>query len=357
MKVKEQRASLELRTLDDTEGEFEGYIAVWDSVDSYNSKFQRGSFKKTIQERGSKIKVFYDHEHLVGSSQEIREDDHGVYVRGKLNLAVEKAQECYAFLKDGTLDGLSFGFRTIQEGFEAGIRVIKEVQLFEYGPVIFPANSAAEITGVRSTDFTNTLDENLVRVAPYRTMDALSDTISDIWYDEFTKPDNIIQLLDDAISKFHASYLEAAQNYVNMFWVRNPNGDMEARSERNMEYPHGNNLAVAFRSAQKSIDTLCSETSLTKAELEQLRKGQLIDKRGKLDELPEEIKKAHQEQRVFMVEALCKELRSGFNDAEKRRIKALLVESETEIRDNLEENQLIAADEISSFFAELRSNL
>lgn len=355
MKTKEKRDSLELRAIDGTEGEFEGYIAVWDTIDSYNSKFQRGCFKKTIQERSNKIKVFYNHEHLVGSSQEIREDDHGVYVRGKLNLAVEKAQECYAFLRDGTLDGLSFGFRTIQEGFEAGVRVIKEVQLFEYGPVIFPANSAAEIIDVRSTDFNQTIMESDVRATPDRLLSALHETIWDIWEDDKTNSTNIVSLMDDAIAKFHVAYLEAINKFIMMYWPKDSESDEEENIsvEIRREIPHGNKLAIAFRSLNKSIDTLCSETSLTKNELKQLQKGQLIEKRSKLDELPEEIKKAHQEQRVAMVEKLCAELRQGLNDTEKRRIKALI-----NINDP-DEITIIDANlaEVSEFFANLRSTI
>ena len=84
----------EIRSLGE-DGTFEGYLTVWDTIDSYNSTFKRGSFAKTIQERGKKVKIFYDHEHLVGSSMELREDDHGVYGKGRLNLAVDKAKEAY----------------------------------------------------------------------------------------------------------------------------------------------------------------------------------------------------------------------------------------------------------------------
>ena len=41
---------------DEDAGVFSGYIAVWDTVDSHNSRFVRGSFKKTIEERGHRIR-------------------------------------------------------------------------------------------------------------------------------------------------------------------------------------------------------------------------------------------------------------------------------------------------------------
>lgn len=145
----EQRTAGEIRAVND-EGVFEGYIAVWGSTDAYNSRFAKGAFKKTLQERGDKIKVFYNHEQLVGRSLEIREDDYGVFVRGKINLEVPAGQEAFAFMKDGTLDGLSFGFRAIKQRYVEGVREITEVKLYEYGPVVFPANDDAAITDVRN---------------------------------------------------------------------------------------------------------------------------------------------------------------------------------------------------------------
>src|SRR3712207_8731655 len=39
------------------------------------------------------------------------EDVRGLRVRGQLNLAVERARELHALMKDGAVDGLSIGFR------------------------------------------------------------------------------------------------------------------------------------------------------------------------------------------------------------------------------------------------------
>ncbi len=145
IKSKRTQLSIEIRSLQEIrgvgeDGTFEGYIAVWNTVDSYDSQFMRGAFAETTKERGSKVKVVYDHDELVGHSVEIREDDYGVFVSGQLTLGVRKAQETYEFLKDKTLDALSFGFRTIKDKFVNGVRQITEVKLYEYGPVIFAAN-------------------------------------------------------------------------------------------------------------------------------------------------------------------------------------------------------------------------
>lgn len=306
----------ELRSFNEEDGTFEGYITVWDTVDDYNSTFLRGSFAKTIQERGSKVKVFYDHEHLVGSSLEVREDDTGVFCRGKLNLSVEKAKEAYEFMKDGTLEGLSFSFRSVKESFVKGVRQIEEVQLFEYGPVVFPANDEALIANVRSQNFDQSLTEELLFARNNRIQIALGVTLDDIWWANDTDSDNVLGKIDGAISSFRVAYLEFATDWVKEFWL-------ESRSA-----PTDNELSKAFSKhiveERGTIAEFAANSSFTVQESENLRRGKLIEAREKLAELPKNIQLAHQEQRNKNIEKLCLELRDGLSSVEKRRIKALL---------------------------------
>jgi len=307
----------EIRAVGD-DGVFEGYLTVWGVTDDYNSQFQKGAFKKTIQERGSKVKIFYDHTHLIGSSLELREDDHGLFGKGKLNMNVEKAQEAFAFMKDGTLEGLSFGFRTIKDQFVNGVKQIKEVQLYEFGPVVFPASEAALITDVRAQDFNETLDDDELRRKRRALHDALSNTLDDIWWAEDTDSSNIAGKIDLRISDFHGAYLEFVTMWVEKYW-----GDSGTRNS-----PVGNALSeamMAFQSeSRKSTQDLASETSFTSAELMELRKGNLIDNRDNLSSLSEEVAATHREIRNTAVESLCTELRSGFSESEKKRVLALL---------------------------------
>jgi len=343
----ETRSKGEIRAVNE-DGSFEGYLTVWGTVDDYNSTFQRGAFKKTIQERGAKVKILYDHEHLIGSSIELREDDHGVYGCGKLNLSVDKAKEAYEFMKDGTLEGLSFGFRTIKEGFEGGIRQIKEVQLYEFGPVTFPANEQALITGVRSQDFSESLDEETLRKEKYALQNALDETLMDIWWAGDTNSENVIGKLDAALSDFRAAYLDFAGRWVAQFW----NGD-EIRST-----PLDNELSTAFSahlsSNKTTIDELAANSQFTASELRTLQSGKLIENRGALDSLSPEIKTAHQLQRNKAVESLCQELRSGFSNTEKTRLTALLRPVEERKQSEPEQK---ASGEMIEFFKNLSSSL
>jgi HK97 family phage prohead protease len=309
----ETRSNGEFRAVND-EGIFEGYLTVWDTVDSYNSTFKRGAFAKTIAERGNKIKIFFDHEDLIGKSLELREDDYGVFGRGQLNLDVEDAKNAFLFMKDGTIEGLSFGFNTIQESFENGVRVIKEVKLFEYGPVVFPANENADITAVRSTDFNQTLSDMEFQSRMYKLPDAICRTIDDIWFSVNGNKQDLLNKCSTAIEAFRVEYLMFAEEWASRFW-----NNSEFR-----ELPINNELTKAFLETRKTVEEFCMETSLTKKELEVLKSGNLIEKRSKLDELPETIKTAHQNIRNRAVETLCTELRGSLSDVEKERFIALL---------------------------------
>ena len=49
----------------------------------------------------------------IGKWEEMKEDDHGLYVSGRLfQIDTDRAKSVYAALKEGELDGLSIGFQT-----------------------------------------------------------------------------------------------------------------------------------------------------------------------------------------------------------------------------------------------------
>lgn len=158
-------ASFELRADDDTDGfTLEGYAAVFDDptrIDSWEGTFDetiaRGAFAKTIKER--KPVLQFDHGHdiatgsvPIGAIDELREDDHGLFVRATLhdNARVEPIRQAIA---SGAIDGMSFRFRVTREEWddtaEVPQRTIREVELHELGPVVFPAYASTTV-GVRS---------------------------------------------------------------------------------------------------------------------------------------------------------------------------------------------------------------
>lgn len=141
--------------------EFEGYCSTFGNMDSVGDIIEPGAFRKTISERGpkgaNKIKVLWDHWEPFGMPVEMREDAHGLYVIGRAS-DTEENKDRLKYMAEGVVDSMSIGF-TIPEGKswweEDGdapygiVRHIEEVKLFEFSPIMFPANELAVISNVR----------------------------------------------------------------------------------------------------------------------------------------------------------------------------------------------------------------
>jgi HK97 family phage prohead protease len=144
--LKESSVDMDART-------FEGYASTW-SEDSVGDVIHRGAFAKSIAEAfpAKRIKVLWQHNQPLGMPTEMREDDYGLYVRGKISKTV-LGDEALELMRDGVVDRMSIGFM-IPKGKsdydDKGVRNIREVKLMEFSPVTFPANEAAVITGVKS---------------------------------------------------------------------------------------------------------------------------------------------------------------------------------------------------------------
>jgi HK97 family phage major capsid protein len=82
---------------------------------------------------------------------DVEETRSGLRVRGKLSLAVEKAREVLALMKDNVVRGLSIGFIPLaSEPLDNGGRRYTECRLIEVSLTPFPANPAAQVETVRT---------------------------------------------------------------------------------------------------------------------------------------------------------------------------------------------------------------
>jgi len=157
----------ELKAVDDA-GNFEGYAAVFNNVDLGDDVILPGAFTKVKTTRGGKLKLalYHDLTRLVGSA-DYTQDDHGLLLKGRVNLAVSYARDAYELMKAEILDSMSIGFNTIKADFEerAGrrIRIIKEAELWEASFVPFGMNPAAQVLTVKSDIrlFENALRERM----------------------------------------------------------------------------------------------------------------------------------------------------------------------------------------------------
>lgn len=139
----------------DDQGNFEGYAAVFNNVDLGDDVILPGAFTKVKTTRAGRLKLalFHDLTRLVGSA-DFTQDSHGLYIKGKVNLAVSYARDAYELMKEGTLDSMSIGFNTILAAYEEregrSIRIIKQAELWEASLVPFGMNPEAKVTDVKS---------------------------------------------------------------------------------------------------------------------------------------------------------------------------------------------------------------
>ena len=141
------------------EGVFRGLASATGVVDLGGDIVAPGAFKQTLAEHarsGTKPVMLRDHDmrEPVGVWTSIQETPRGLEVAGKLTLAVQKARETLALLKDGALTGLSIGYRTVEatKDPKSGARVLQRVDLHEISLVSMPMNQAARVVAVKADE-------------------------------------------------------------------------------------------------------------------------------------------------------------------------------------------------------------
>lgn len=175
---KQEAFSAELKYLkpDDDEdedkdyGTFEGYGSVFGNKDLGNDVIEKGAFKESLKrKKPHMIKLLYQHKSdmPIGVFDEVKEDEHGLYVKGRLALKTVAGAEAYELLKMGALDGMSIGFRVNPEKVSydkrSRRRYIKEVDLMEVSLVTFPMNPKATVRSVKGEEISIREWENGLR--------------------------------------------------------------------------------------------------------------------------------------------------------------------------------------------------
>lgn len=138
-------------------GEFMGYASVFGNVDLGGDVVERGAFADTLRKRGADgVAMLWSHDPRsvpIGKWLDLQEDERGLVARGRLTLDIPRARDVHAAMKEGTLKGLSIGYRIPQGGAEMdrrGVRRIKAADLFEVSVVTFPMNERAKVSRVKA---------------------------------------------------------------------------------------------------------------------------------------------------------------------------------------------------------------
>ena len=136
-------------------GIFEGYASVFNAVDGSGDLVMPGAFSRRLDQRGvANIRMLFQHDPAqpIGKWLTIKEDATGLYVRGKLSMDVQRSVELAGLLRDGAIDGLSIGFKTIRarRDRKTGIRKLLTVDLWEISLVTFPMLTSARVASLKA---------------------------------------------------------------------------------------------------------------------------------------------------------------------------------------------------------------
>lgn len=135
-----------------------GYGSVFGVKDSGNDMVMPGAFRETIAS-GRKPKMLWQHDpnHPIGTWDELREDEKGLFMRGRISKKAAKGAEVAELVKMGAIEGLSIGYRTQEyemdvRSSEDRVRKLIKLQLWETSVVTFPMNELANIYAMKSAD-------------------------------------------------------------------------------------------------------------------------------------------------------------------------------------------------------------
>ncbi|GGG64278.1 peptidase U35 [Salipiger pallidus] len=143
------RFDTEITVADGTK--IEGYASLFGACDQGGDVVYAGAYGlslKRLAGEGRAVKMLWQHDPAqpIGIWDEVREDDRGLYVRGRILDCIEKGREAAALIAAGAIDGLSIGYRTVKAAKdEKGRRLLTELELWEVSLVTFPMLPSARV--------------------------------------------------------------------------------------------------------------------------------------------------------------------------------------------------------------------
>ena len=144
-------------------GIFAGYAAVFGGIDSFGDTIMKGAFADSLENQARMPLMLYGHasQNVVGKWLKMEEDEVGLWVEGEFTPNHSMADDVYASMKHGAIDGMSIGFMIPEGGaeeLEGGGRRITKIDLAEVSIVGFPADESARVAQVKMKDEIKAID-------------------------------------------------------------------------------------------------------------------------------------------------------------------------------------------------------
>ena len=160
----------QISDIDENLGIVKGYGSVFGNKDSDNDIIEKGAYRRTIKNNGSRVKYLYQHDITkpIGKMKELYEDEKGLVFVAEVPKTTF-GNEVLERMKYGVIDENSVGIMPVKKDYdEDGIRVIKEAKLYEISAVTIAANDEAKILEVKgeydNIDYLTKRFDNLIKV-------------------------------------------------------------------------------------------------------------------------------------------------------------------------------------------------
>lgn len=134
----------------------EGYASIFGRPDQGGDIVAPGAYAKSLEDLragGRRVKMLWQHDpaEVIGVWDEVREDEKGLWVHGRILPDIARGREAVALVAAGAIDGLSIGYRTIRAVRDGkGNRLLAEIELWEVSLVTFPMMPDARVASKRS---------------------------------------------------------------------------------------------------------------------------------------------------------------------------------------------------------------
>lgn len=144
------------------EGQFLAYASVFGNIDSYGDKVVKGAFAETLKEWNSGdavIPLLYGHDmrdpnNNIGHVIEASEDDHGLLVKGQIDLDGGNGPQVYRLVKGARVSQMSFAYDVLEGAWidteEESFYELRKLKLYEVSIVPIGANQETELLAVKA---------------------------------------------------------------------------------------------------------------------------------------------------------------------------------------------------------------
>jgi HK97 family phage prohead protease len=165
MKKEIKSLSFELKSIQEDEEyfTFDGYASTFGNVDFGDDAIMKGAFVTSLA-KNSSVPILWQHQmsEPIGKSIQLNEDEKGLYIKAILPKGDTLVSgRIIPQMKVGSIREMSIGFFTRDSEMDKGIRLLKQIDLYEVSLVTKAMNPQAIVSGFKSMESIRDIEQSL----------------------------------------------------------------------------------------------------------------------------------------------------------------------------------------------------